>query len=117
MPCMTLEPFTSAVVVANLALSRRVPRRHQESTLFNSGEGHSVGSQGRRDLHARTEKGTLGRVVSPSSRGAGPQEAPRIDSRDQPPSARERRSSYTATRRQGRKRISLATLHDSCGDR
>jgi hypothetical protein len=66
-------------------------------------------SADRRKLYARAETGTLGRVVSPSSRGAGPQEAPRIDSRDQPPSARERRSTYTATRRQGRKRISLAT--------
>jgi hypothetical protein len=45
MPRMTLELFTSPVVVANLAMSRRVPRRHQEPTLFNSGEGHSVGSQ------------------------------------------------------------------------
>jgi hypothetical protein len=29
MPSITVEPFTSAVLVANVAMSRRVPRPHK----------------------------------------------------------------------------------------
>src|SRR6185369_3750439 len=34
---MTVELFTSPVVVANVAVSRRVPRRHQEPMLLARG--------------------------------------------------------------------------------
>ena len=116
MQCMTVEPFTASVLLANVDHVSSLRGIHGELMLLARGRATASALSGRRNLHARAETGTLGTVVSPSSRGAGPQEAPRIDSRDQPASARERRSTHTATRREGRKRISLATgkSHQPC---
>jgi hypothetical protein len=45
MQCMTVEPFTSAVLVANVNRVSSLCGIHQKPTLLTRGEGNSVGSQ------------------------------------------------------------------------
>ena len=60
---MTVEPFTFAMVVANVANVSSRPETPQEPMLLARGRATASALSGRRNLDARAKQGTVGREL------------------------------------------------------